>query len=137
MPKSGSSCKISAEDRPFFDFGALVLVPNSRCTAAGRVQLNARCLVCRVVSKMFCSLNVSLAVKYLFYARGGTVQTVYASARIVVLGSQFLIRYSKIFFFQQKPRHYSFQHAVFVKKKVFLDKILEKKEQKYFFTVKS
>lgn len=47
---------------------------------------------------MLRSLNVSLAVKYLVYARGGTVQTVYASVRIMVLGSQFSIQYGKIFF---------------------------------------
>lgn len=52
-------------------------------------------------AKMLCSLNVSLAVKYLVYARGGTVQTIYASVHITVLGSQFSIQYGKIFFFSR------------------------------------
>lgn len=51
---------------------------------------------------MLCSLNVSLAVKYLVYARGGTVQTVYASVHIMVLGSRFSIQYGKIFFFSSR-----------------------------------
>lgn len=73
-----------------------------------------------LLAKMLCSLNVSVAVKCLVYAGDGTVQTVYASVHIMVLGSQFSTQYAKIFFFSRSI--IGFQHAVFIKVQVALTK---------------
>lgn len=47
--KVGQAANFSRREVFFFAFGALVPVPSSRCTANGRVQLKAQCLVCRVI----------------------------------------------------------------------------------------
>lgn len=122
VPKSKSSCKnFSRRQVFFFVFCFWRAGSFAKFTLHCRRMFPVECSVSKcagLFAKMLCSLNVSLAVEYLVYARGATVQTVYASVRIMVLGSRFSIQFGKIFiFFFSRSGGLScwFQHAAFVK----------------------